>query len=350
MEVLDHKCPGCNAKLPFNPETQRWDCPYCGGSYSLEELTEFEAKQQKVQNEGKTMEADLYECPNCGAQVITDENTTATFCVYCGSTSIIKNRLVSGLRPKYIIPFKNTKKQAIEAFKAFKKGKIFAPKDFSNPENIDKITGVYIPFWLYDSHSEGTVTFNATKVKSWRSGDYRYTQTDTYHAIRGGSMDFEKVPVDGSTKFDDNTMDSIEPFKYEDLQPFNMSYLSGFLSEKYDVEEDNAYDRAKLRVENSTSDEFKNTVKGYTTVTTLSKELEVTKNASDYVLLPVWMLNIKYNDKMHLFAMNGQTGKMVGDIPIDKTKRLIYGFSFFVIALIVCTIAVFLIQVLGANA
>lgn len=342
MEVLDHKCPGCNAKLPFNPETQRWDCPYCGGSYSLEELTEFEAKQQKVQNEGKTMDADLYECPNCGAQVITDENTSATFCVYCGSTSIIKNRLVAGLRPKYIIPFKNTKKQAIEAFKSFKRGKIFAPKDFSNPENIEKITGVYIPFWLYDSHTSGRVEYNAQKVKSWRSGDYRYTQTDEYLAIRDGEMDYEKVPVDGSTKFDDNTMDSIEPFKYEDLQEFNMSYLSGFLSEKYDVEEDSAYSRAKERVTNSTIDQFRTTVKGYTSVTVANSDLNIEKKDASYVLLPVWMLNIKYKDKMHLFAMNGQTGKMVGDIPIDNKKRLLYAAGSFVIGLIVCTIACFL--------
>lgn len=342
MEVLDHKCPGCNAKLPFNPETQRWDCEYCGGSYSLEELTEFEAKQQKAQNEGKTMDADLYECPNCGAQVITDENTSATFCVYCGSTSIIKNRLVSGLRPKYIIPFKKTKKQAIEAFKGFKRGKIFAPKDFSDPANIDKITGVYIPFWLYDSHAKGEVVYNATRVKSWRSGDYRYTQTDTYHAIRDGEIDFARVPVDGSTKFDDDTMDSIEPFKYDDLQDFNMSYLSGFLSEKYDVEEDDAYIRAQNRVTNSTIDQFKTTVKGYTSVTVSSSNLDIEKKTTDYVLLPVWMLNIKYKDKMHLFAMNGQTGKMVGDIPIDNKKRLLYAAGSFILGLIVCTILVFL--------
>lgn len=350
MDVLDHKCPGCGAMLPFNPATQKWDCQYCGTSYTLEQLTEFEAKQQKAYQENtkseETMSADLYKCPNCGAEVITDENTSATFCVYCGSTNIIKDRLVKGLKPTYIIPFKKTKEQALDAFRIFRKGKIFAPKDFSNPENIKKITGVYIPFWLYDAHTSGTATFNATKVKHWRSGDYNYTQTDRYSVIRSGQMDFQKVPVDGSTKFDDNTMDSIEPFKYEELKPFNMSYLSGFLSEKYDVGQEEAYNRAKLRMDNSTVDEFKSTVLGYSSVTLESEAIEIRENNAQYVLLPVWMLNITYKDNVYLFALNGQTGKMVGDIPIDKKKRLLYGTLCFFASFLVCTLISMILSIM----
>ena len=280
MEVLDHKCPSCNAKLPFNPETQRWDCPYCGGSFALEQLEENEKKQNAPDSsfaKKSNVDADVYECPNCGAQIITDENTTATFCVYCGSTSIVKNKLQDEFRPVEIIPFANTKEQAIEMFKKFKKGKLFAPKDFSKEENIQKLTGA-------------------------------------------GNMKFIKVPVDGSTKFDDDTMDSIEPFYYDGLKEFSMSYLSGFLSEKYDVDKVAASKRAHDRVAKSTIDELKATVKGYSTINVTKSNAKIDTNKSEYVLLPVWMLNIKYKDKMYLFAMNGQTGKMVGDIPIDKKK------------------------------
>ena len=322
MEVLDHKCPACTAKLPFNPTTQMWDCEYCGTSYKLEELEEFERKQNKKESDVKksNVEADVYECPNCGAKVITDENTTATFCVYCGSTSIIKNRLTDEFRPVKIIPFKNTKKEAIAAFKKFKRGKIFTPKDFSNENNIEKLTGVYIPFWVYDCDVEGNVNVSAKKIKTWRSGNYRYTKTDQYSVVRSGNMAFEKVPVDGSTKFDDNTMDSIEPFNYEGLKEFNMSYLSGFLSEKYDVDKEDAYKRAYERIEKSTIEELKSTIRGYDSITVTGSNTNVNINKAEYILLPVWMLNIKYKDKMHLFAMNGQTGKMVGNIPIDKKK------------------------------
>lgn len=344
MEVLDHKCPSCTAKLPFNPTTQMWDCEYCGSSYKLEELEEFEKKQKQkeTKHEKSNVNADVYECPNCGAQVITDENTTATFCVYCGSTSIIKNRLTDEFKPVKIIPFKNTKKEAIQIFKKFKKGKIFTPKDFSDEKNIEKLTGVYIPFWIYDCNVEGNINVSAEKIMTWRSGNYRYTKTDKYAVVREGNMIFEKVPADGSTKFDDNTMDSIEPFNYEELKDFNMSYLSGFLSEKYDVNKDDAYKRAYERIQNSTIEELKSTIKRYDSVTVTSSNINADVSSSKYVLLPVWMLNIKYKDKIHLFAMNGQTGKMVGNIPIDKKKMILTWIGSFVGATLVLSLITFI--------
>lgn len=331
MEVLDHKCPACRAKLPFNPVTQKWDCEYCGNSYTLEQLEEFESKERE-KNKNKTenkkidndIHADVYECPNCGAKVITDENTTATFCVYCGSTSIIKNKLEGEFKPVSIIPFKKTKEDAIEAFKEFKKGKIFTPKDFSEEKNIEKITGVYIPFWTYDCNVNGKIEVEAKDITTWSSGDYDYTKTDVYDVIRAGYMSYEKVPVDGSTKFDDDTMDSIEPFNYNELKQFNMSYLSGFLSEKYDVDKDEALVRAHDRILKSSIAELESTIKFYDSKYVKNSNIKIDTKKAEYILLPVWMLNIKYNDKMHLFAMNGQTGKMVGNIPIDKKKRFLY--------------------------
>lgn len=318
MEVLDHKCPACTAKLPFNPVTQKWDCEYCGLSYNLEELEKFEKKQNK--NKKSNVDADVYECPDCGAKVIADENTTATFCVYCGNTNIIKNRLTDEFKPLKIIPFKNTKEEAISAFKRFKTGKIFTPKDFSKETNIEKLTGVYIPFWIYDCNVDGNIDVSATKVTRWRSGDYKYTKTDSYAVKRAGNMSFDNVPVDGSTKFDNDTMDSIEPFNYQELKDFNMSYLSGFLSEKYDVNKEEAYKRAYERIEKSTIDELKSTINFYDSVNIVNSNINVDVKEAEYILLPVWMLNVKYKDKMHMFAMNGQTGKMVGNIPIDKKK------------------------------
>ena len=315
MEVLDHKCPACTAKLPFNPVTQKWDCEYCGLSYNLEELEKFEKKQNK--NKKSNVDADVYECPDCGAKVIADENTTATFCVYCGNTNIIKNRLTDEFKPLKIIPFKNTKEEAISAFKRFKTGKIFTPKDFSKETNIEKLTGVYIPFWIYDCNVDGNIDVSATKVTRWRSGDYKYTKTDSYAVKRAGNMSFDNVPVDGSTKFDNDTMDSIEPFNYQELKDFNMSYLSGFLSEKYDVNKEEAYKRAYERIEKSTIDELKSTINFYDSVNIVNSNINVDVKEAEYILLPVWMLNVKYKDKMHMFAMNGQTGKMVGNIPID---------------------------------
>ena len=341
MEAMDHKCPSCTAPLPFNPTLQKWRCEYCGKSYTLMELEEYEKKENSKsninnENDYKTIDFDVYQCSNCGAEILTDENTTATFCVYCGNSAIIKSRLKGMLRPEKIIPFKKTKQDAINAFLKFKKGKLFTPNDFDKKENIEKITGVYIPFWLYDFYVDGSVNATAQKIRTWSSGDYIYKKIDTFSVSREGNMEYDKVPADSSTNFDDDIMDSIEPFDYSELLDFNESYLSGFLSEKYDVTKEDAIKRAIARVTNSTVDKLKSTIVGYNSVQILNQNVNHKCNDSNYVLLPVWMLNINYKGKIRKFAMNGQTGKMIGDIPIDNVKRIkwsifVYIFSFIVL-------------------
>lgn len=350
MEALDHKCPSCTATLPFDPTLQKWKCSYCGSEYTLEELEKYEnaknADNSEKTNpsndvnlgEDSTIDVDVYECQSCGAKILTDENTTATFCVYCGNTAIIKNRLTGTLRPTKIIPFKNTKEEAIKTFVNYRKGKPFAPKDFSNKENIEKITGVYIPFWIYDCEVAASLEAVGKNIKTWTSGDYQYTKTDTYKVLREGNMNYEKVPTDASSKFDDDIMDSIEPFNYNDLADFNMSYLSGFLSEKYDVEKSEAFERAKTRVVNSTNEKLKETIIGYSTYSVVSSNMNINLKDSNYILLPVWMLNINYRGKVRKFAMNGQTGKMVGDIPIAPSKAISTSLVIFIVSFIILLI------------
>ena len=350
MEALDHKCPSCTATLPFDPTLQKWKCSYCGSEYTLEELEKYEnaknADNSEKTNpsndvnlgEDSTIDVDVYECQSCGAKILTDENTTATFCVYCGNTAIIKNRLTGTLRPTKIIPFKNTKEEAIKTFVNYRKGKPFAPKDFSNKENIEKITGVYIPFWIYDCDVAASLEAVGKNIKTWTSGDYQYTKTDTYKVLREGNMNYEKVPTDASSKFDDDIMDSIEPFNYNDLADFSMSYLSGFLSEKYDVEKSEAFERAKTRVVNSTNEKLKETILGYSTYNVVSSNMNINLKGSNYILLPVWMLNINYRGKVRKFAMNGQTGKMVGDIPIAPSKVISTSLVIFIVSFIILLI------------
>lgn len=340
MDVAEHKCIGCSATLPFNPKTQKWDCEYCGRSYTLEELDAYEAMQNQKKEKVSSKDMDLYRCPSCGAEVVADDTTSATFCVYCGNTNILKDRLQEEFAPKYIIPFKNTKVDAKAAFKKCTKGKIFAPKEFSDLNNIEKIYGVYIPFWLYDTKVQASLSGTGKDIKSWSSGDYRYTKTDTYSIARKANMEYERVPVDGAKKFADDIMQSIEPFVYTDLEPFNMSYISGFLAEKYDVTEDEAYKVAEERIKNTALEKLKTTGRIYTSMNVMSHEENVEKQNTDYTLLPVWMLNIKYKNKMYPFAMNGQTGKLIGDIPISISKMIT--FYFILVAILTAIIAIFI--------
>lgn len=345
-KVLDNKCPNCGAPIHFKPELGKFKCDYCDSEFTAEQLKNME----KIGNEEvDTTNYVNYNCPDCGAEIITDENTAATFCVYCGNTSIIKNRLSGEFAPKYIIPFKVEKKKAIEAFKGLRKGRPLTPKAFVSEKNIEKITGVYIPFWLYDVDVSGTVNAKATKVSSWSVGDTRYTKTDYYKVIRSGNMVFNRVPVDGSTRFNNDMMNSIEPFDYGKLIDYNHAYLSGFLAEKYDVSKDDAFEDAKVRTINSTRDQMLSSMVGYSTKTITSSDLESKANNTEYVLLPVWMVNVKYNGEFYLFAMNGESGKFIGNIPLDKKKAWIVSIISFVIAFLLCALISYLIYC-GGNA
>ena len=322
-DTLDNKCPSCGANIKFNPKSQRWDCEYCGSSF---DVSAFKNEENEYIEHWEQ-----YTCKNCGAIVICDINTTATECVYCGNTTIIKDRLQGEFKPDKIIPFKTVKEDAIESFKKIVKKKCFAPKTFSNKENIEKITGIYIPFWLFDGNVFAEFNIDGKKSHSWRSGDYIYTETETYDVVRSGEEIFIDVPVDGSTKFNDIIMDSIEPYEYGDFKEFNKSYLAGFLAERYDQRSDDVYSRAKERIENTISEEIMKTVTGSSSISVKNSKINIAKGRPEYALLPVWMLNVKYNEEYYTFAMNGQTGKCVGNIPIDVDQVMRKSTIFFVI-------------------
>lgn len=335
IDALDHKCPNCNAVLKFNPHGQNWKCEYCRGEFNLEQLATYEEKVGKtLENDPEvisTGEIDVYSCPNCGAEVIADPNTSTTSCVYCKNTTILKNKLQGEFSPNFVIPFRHTKEDAINAFKKLGKGKILMPKEFNNKKNIEEMSGIYIPFWLYNYDASGIIEADCKKITTWRSGNYRYTKTDVFAATRGGNMSFERIPVDGSKRFPNDIMNSIEPFDYKDLKEFNYSYLSGFLSEKYDVTKEEAESEALTRAKNSFIDEMKKDIVGYDVIIPKKDSINLYKSNNAYVLLPVWMLNIKYKDKIYTFAMNGQTGKLIGNIPIDIKKAIILWLVIFAI-------------------
>ena len=334
-KVLDNKCPGCGATIHFKPELGLFKCDYCDGEYTAEQLKDMEKINKE---EVDTTNYVNYNCPDCGAEIITDENTAATFCVYCGNTSIIKNRLSGEFAPSKIIPFKIEKKKAIEAFKKLRKGRPLTPKEFTSERNIEKIQGIYIPFWLYETEVSGTIEATATRVKSWTSGNTHYTQTDYYNVVRTGTMEYHRVPVDGSTRFANDMMNTIEPFDYSKLIDYNHAYLSGFLAEKYDVSKEDAFADAKSRTLNTTKQEMLSSMNGYTSKVVKKNDLEAKETNVEYALLPVWMVNVKYKDKYYLFAMNGESGKFIGNIPLDKKRALMYTIITFIIAFIIFTI------------
>lgn len=346
-KVLDNKCPNCGAAIHFKPNLGKFKCDYCDSEFDAEELKDMEKLNSEDSSDNYSNYVN-YNCPDCGASIVADENTAATFCIYCGNTSIIKNRLSGEFAPRYLIPFKMDKDKAIDAFKSLKKGRPLVPRSFISEKNIEKITGVYIPFWLYDIDVDGTVCAKATKVTSWRVGDTHYTKTDYYNVVRSGCMHYDRVPVDGSTRFNNDMMNSIEPFDYGKLIDYNHAYLSGFLAEKYDVNKDDAFSDAKDRTLNSTRNEMLNNMGDYSSKVVTSSDLDSKYSDATYVLLPVWMVNVKYKDKFYLFAMNGESGKFIGDIPLDKKKAFFVTILSFILSFLFCIFISYVVYRMGA--
>lgn len=344
--TIDHKCPSCHAPLTFKPKTQNWICEYCDSTFTLDDLKHNEEKynnqEVKIEENSDIGEYDLYKCQNCGAQIVTDLNTSATFCVYCKNTAIIKERLTGKFEPKEIIPFNKTIEDAKEAFKKVGRKHPLIPSSFNSPQNISEIRGIYIPFWLFSGTTSGGITAECNKIRTWRSGNYRYTKTDTYHITKEGELTFNKVPNDGAIKFDDAIMNTIEPFDYQKLVPFNPSYLSGFLSEKYDVDSNTAQKDALFRMRNTAINTLSNNIRGYSSVNVISDNIAFPNLNIEYVLLPVYLLNIKYNNKIYTFAMNGESGKLIGNMPVDKKKVLLLFLGVTIITLIISFIIFYL--------
>ena len=343
MAVLqEFKCPCCGGSVEFNSELQKMQCPYCDTEFDMESIKEMMDEDQTASEEmrwdteaGKTFDdeeaGDLvsYVCESCGGEIVCDKTTAATTCPYCDNPVVMKEHVSGMLKPDYVIPFKLDKKKAKEAYKDFLKGKILLPKSFKDENHIDEIKGVYVPFWLFDADADAKIRYRATRVRHWSDSNYDYTETQHYAIYREGSLGFERIPVDGSSKMPDDLMESIEPFAFTDAVDFQTAYLSGYLADRYDVDAETSINRANERIKKSTESVFADTVRGYTSVTPESTNIQLSQGSAKYALYPVWLLNTTYNGQKYSFAMNGQTGKFVGNLPVDRKKYWLYWSAFF---------------------
>lgn len=356
-QVTNYQCPSCTGPLHFVGASGKLECDYCGASYDVAEIealyAEKEEKAAAAQQaeekkaaekqaaekqeasadggdwdtsgfsedwgeEGKSMKA--YSCPSCGAELLCDESTAATSCPYCGNPTVVPGQFSGELKPDFILPFRLGKEDAVKALKEHCKGKVLLPKAFTDENHVQEIRGVYVPFWMFDGKAQGDARYEATRSHSYTSGDYEITKTEHYDVYRAGSVTFEKVPVDASSKMPDDHMDSIEPYDYTDLKPFSTAYLPGFLADKYDVSVEDSHDRADGRCAASLESALRRTAEQYDSCIPLRQDIRLRRGKVHYALLPVWMLHTKWKGQDFLFAMNGQTGRLVGDLPTDMGK------------------------------
>ncbi len=373
-QITNYQCPKCTGPLQFSSKTGKLECEYCGSSFEVAEIEAYYAShdEQAAQSfvneqnkppaaddippeyagvspeqaaatlsdaekeeythsqwDGSTIAADwgelganvrTFNCPSCGAELICDVTTAASSCPYCGNPTIVPGQFHGALKPDYVIPFKLDKAAAVAALKAHYRGKLFLPKAFTDANQINKIQGIYVPFWLFNADANAECYFEGRTSSTRREGDYRVTTTNHYDVRRFGTISFRRVPTDASKKMPDDLMDSIEPFDYRELKPFSTAYLPGYLADISDVSVEDSSSRADRRCTNSAVDVMRADVHGYSEVLTRSNNVYINRGKVEYALLPVWILKTRWMNKDYLFAMNGQTGKLVGDLPVSKSR------------------------------
>lgn len=340
MDFVQYKCPCCGAALTFSPQTQKLSCKSCNNTYDLATLQQYAQEEQasdqqslhwEYQKEAQIAERTddgLCVCPSCGAQIEADDDKVSTICPYCDNVVVIKATASGEFQPDVIIPFQVTSDRAKEMLENFCKGKHLLPKNFRNKNYLKNIKGYYVPYWLFDCKANADMSFNGTKIRTWSDHDYDYVETSYYLINRAGTMSFYHVPVDGSTKMEDETTESIEPFDYRGLKEFNPAYLAGYETDKYDVSSDTAEQRANERLYRSAEDILYSTIHGYDTVNVKRRHLSSNKGNVTYAFLPVWLFETVYQGETYQFAINGQTGKMVGELPVDRGAFWKYLFGF----------------------
>ena len=344
-QVTNYQCPACTGPLHYAGASGKLECEYCGSAYDVAEIEKLYAEKEAAAEGQATAAAaaveelgedqgeyaasgeswdpegmKAYSCPSCGAELVCDETTVATSCPYCGNPSIVPGQFADMRKPDYVLPFKLDKKAAEDALRQYYKGKKLLPKAFSAENHIQEIKGVYVPFWLYDGEADADVSYAATRVFTTTRGNERITTTEHYQVRRAGTVRFEGIPVDASSKMPDGHMDSIEPYDYKELKPFSTAYLPGFLADKFDVTVEQSRQRADQRCEGTLASALRGTVKRYDLCVLRDSSVHLRRGKVHYALMPVWMLNTKWHGKDFLFAMNGQTGKLVGDLPVSWGK------------------------------
>lgn len=345
--VVNYKCPGCGASMVYEEGSACLKCDYCDTTVPVAEWEKQSKKDEAKTKQAKEETKDFHEesgdfrafnCPNCGAQVLTEEHTAATFCSFCGSPTLVEERLTGEKKPAKLIPFKISKEQAIEKFRMWTKKGPLTPAEFHSQSAMEKITGMYVPFWLYDYYANVQMNVHATRVRTTRRGDTEYIYTDHFNVMRNVDTEYEKVPEDASEKMPDDVMELLEPYNYSDLISFEMPYLSGFLAEKYNFTKEQLKNQAERRVRSFARTAALNTIHGYSSTNVVSEHTNLTPKDITYVMMPVWMLNYTYKGKRYMLTMNGQTGKMVGKLPISVGRAVAWFGGIFAAVFLILTL------------
>ena len=322
-------CPSCGGKMVFDIAEQQLKCEFCGSRLSIQKYkSNNEGEQQQM-----TYDTVVYTCRNCGAELTAPDEQAVAYCSYCGSEQMLTAKHEQTLRPKNIIPFKKTKEQAMEQYAKALKGKFYVPKEFKDPNFLEGFRGIYLPYFSYNALvADRQVQMEGTA--SYTSGGYDYTETYRVDAHLGGHS--SDVNFDASSAFDDTLANEIAPFNAKDMKEFHEGYLAGLYADKATTDErtyiqqatelavDSVYKEINRKIGKAKLKEEKDPEMRKAQVGISAVDCEVS-------YFPVWFLTWRHKKRVAYSVMNGQTGKIAVDIPVNKT-------TFFLISLAVAVV------------
>lgn len=342
--ITDEKCPKCNGTLGYNESNNTIYCKECDYK-QIEEKQDIPETDDTTVNRTSKMEefhSNGVTCTGCGAELIVEPNTASFKCPYCESIINVSTNIVGFAKPDLIIPFKFDLAEAQQKFIKWCKKGFFLKKDFKYADRIQELKPIFIPFWIYDIDSIGSMDIEATKTRHYSKGNYDYTETSYYRCIRDFDVSFNNIPCDASKKMDDKSMDLLEPFDMTEIKDFNLGYLSGVLTEKYDFKDTELLNRAYNRSKNYLVEYLKQDIRrSGLTPSIVSRDNARMKNKNArYILLPIWVFSYNYNGEIRQFLMNGQTGKIIGKPPLNYVKIFGLGSTLGIISSIITMLIV----------
>ena len=368
MKIQSYKCPNCGGGLVFDPNTQKFKCEYCLSAFTEETLremeeaakaaakeaekdtakaadgeakkdtenaianeaekdTEKEAEKEAVKDvESSADESEphiaLYTCPSCGAEIAAQETTASTYCCYCHNPVILSGSLSGKFKPDGLIPFEIDKKKAKEIFKNWIKNKKYVPNDFYSPRQMEYLEGIYYPYWMYSCEVSGEMQAEGLRKHVTVAGEIEYIETSRYHIDKKANLPIRGVARNALKEADHSLAETVLPFSMDKMRPFQEGYFLGFRAERRDREKEEFAQDIEQEVKEYTKDSIRSSLSGYDHVDVRSHKENITSEDWKYTMLPVWMMT--YPDaksgQMYYFAMNGETGKVCGVLPIDQKK------------------------------
>lgn len=340
MATVTYRCPNCDAGLVFDANKQKFVCEFCLSEFTKEELDKTaSAERAEKQAEADAAFSDAvreYHCPSCGAEVVTDKETVANFCYYCHNPVVLTDRVSGMMRPSKVIPFKFDKQGAIDDFLAYTKKKHFLPTNYFDDAQIDKMSGVYFPYWVTDADTTGHYHARGHRVRTWRAGDYQYTEVKDYDIYRRGEIHFEDITTSALSTADKKMLEGILPYPTEAHIDFDMPYLLGYQAKKRDIDREALTGEVRGKMQGYAQTLLAATANDYTSKDNERCDLLVGHAAWEYTLLPVWILTYRdKKDKIFTYAMNGYTGKIYGELPVSFWKILLLALGTFAAAFLI---------------